>query len=107
VGNAGLCSLRLRYVSGWHYCELLCGQARKTLGGWALNEAEAKRIRRAVNLLGVATLLRGVAVGLFVVGLLALASNGGLVVTIVLDLLAVGCLFAGRACEREGLRTIH
>lgn len=55
----------------------------------------------------MATLLRGIAVGLFIVGLLALAVNGGLVVTIVLDLLAVGCLFAGRACEREGLRTIY
>ena len=72
-----------------------------------MSEAEAKRIRRAINLLGVATLLRGIAVGLFIVGLLALAVNGGLVVTIVLDLLAVGCLFAGRACEREGLRTIY
>ena len=72
-----------------------------------MSEAEAKRIRRAINLLGFATLLRSVAVGLFIAGLLALAVNGGLVVAIVLDLLAVGCLFAGRACEREGLRTIH
>jgi hypothetical protein len=72
-----------------------------------MTEAEAKRIRRAVNLLGVATLLRGIAVGLFIVGLLALAVTNGLVITIVLDLLAVGCLFAGRECEREGLRTIH
>jgi amino acid transporter len=72
-----------------------------------LRKAEAKRIRRAINLLGFATLFRSVAVGLFIAGLLALASNGGLVVAIVLGLLAVGCLFAGRACEREGLRTIH
>jgi hypothetical protein len=72
-----------------------------------MTEAEAKRIRRAVNLLGVADLLRGIAVGLFVIGLLALAVTSGLVITIVIDLFAVACLFAGRECEREGLRTIH
>jgi hypothetical protein len=77
------------------------------LGGWALSEAEAKRIRRAINLLGLATLLRAVAVGLFIVSLLALAVNGGLVVAIVLDLLALVGWLAGRAVEREGVRLIY
>jgi hypothetical protein len=72
-----------------------------------LSEAEAKRIRRAINLLGLATLLRGVAVGLFIVSLLALAVNGGLVVAIVLDLLALVGWLAGRAVEREGVRLIY
>lgn len=72
-----------------------------------MSEAEAKRIRRAINLLGLATLLRGVAVGLFIVSLLALAVNGGLVVAIVLDLLALVGWLAGRAVEREGVRLIY
>jgi len=58
-------------------------------------------------LLGLATLLRGVAVGLFIVSLLALAVNGGLVVAIVLDLLALVGWLAGRAVEREGVRLIY
>ena len=72
-----------------------------------MSEAEAKRIRRAINLLGLATLLRAVAVGLFIVSLLALAVNGGLVVAIVLDLLALVGWLAGRAVEREGVRLIY
>ena len=58
-------------------------------------------------MLGLATLLRGVAVGLFIVSLLALAVNGGLVVAIVLDLLALVGWLAGRAVEREGVRLIY
>ena len=72
-----------------------------------MSEAEAKRIRRAINLLGFATLLRSVAVGLFIAGLLALAVNGGLVVAIVLDLLALVGWLAGRAVEREGVRLVY
>jgi hypothetical protein len=58
-------------------------------------------------LLGFATLLRSVAVGLFIAGLLALAVNGGLVVAIVLDLLALVGWLAGRAVEREGVRLVY